>query len=107
MIASENYVRLHGAKLGEVLDIPAPSGTLHLPIAGIVRDFSDQQGSLLISRDAYIHAWHDDSVNVFRLYLAPGAKAAEVRQRIIDGFGKTAAPVRAHQQRRAAIMSRA
>src|SRR5665213_1961034 len=56
VIASENYVRLHGAKLGEVLDIPAPSGTLHLPIAGIVRDFSDQQGSLLISHDVYLRA---------------------------------------------------
>jgi len=89
VLASENYVRLHGAKLGEVLDIPAPAGMLHLPIAGIVRDFSDQQGSLLISRDVYLRAWHDDTVNVFRLYLTPGAKEADVRQRIIDEFGKT------------------
>ncbi|HWE06514.1 MAG TPA: FtsX-like permease family protein [Rhizomicrobium sp.] len=62
---------------------------MRLPIAGIVRDFSDQQGSLLISRDVYLRAWHDDTVNVFRLYLAPGAKEADVRQRIIDMFGKT------------------
>ena len=88
VLASENFVRLHAARLGEVLEIPAPSGTLRLPIAGIVRDFSDQQGSLLISRDAYIRAWHDDAVNVFRLYLAPGANSAEVRQRILDAFGK-------------------
>jgi putative ABC transport system permease protein len=88
ILASENFVRLHDAKLGETLEIPAPGGTLRLPIAGIVRDFSDQQGSLLISRDAYIQAWHDDSVNVFRLYLTPGANSAEVRQRILDAFGK-------------------
>ncbi len=88
VLASENFARLHGGKLGETLEIPAPGGTLRLPIAGIVRDFSDQQGSLLISRDAYIHAWHDDAVNVFRLYLAPGANSAEVRQRILDAFGK-------------------
>ncbi|HEV2199869.1 MAG TPA: FtsX-like permease family protein [Bryobacteraceae bacterium] len=89
VLASENYVRLHGAKLGELLEIPTPSGMLHLPIAGIVRDFSDQQGSLLISRDVFKRAWDDDSVNVFRLYLAPGANEADVRQRIIDRFGKT------------------
>jgi putative ABC transport system permease protein len=88
-LASENYVRLHGARLGEILDIPAPTGMLHLPIAGIVRDFSDQQGSLLMSRDLYVRAWHDDAVNVFRLYLAPGANEAQVRQEIIDTFGKT------------------
>jgi putative ABC transport system permease protein len=89
LMASENYTRLHGAKLGDVLAIPSPSGMLRLPIAGIVRDFSDQQGSLLISREAYTRAWDDDAVNVFRLYLAPGAKEAEVRQRIISTFGKT------------------
>src|SRR6202795_4527878 len=88
LMASENFVRLHGGRLGEIIEIPAPGGTLRLPIAGIVRDFSDQQGSLRILRDAYIRAWHDDSVNVFRLYLARGANSAEVRQRILDAFGK-------------------
>jgi putative ABC transport system permease protein len=87
VLASENFARLHGAKLGEILEIDAPDGTLRLPIAGIVRDFSDQQGSLLISRDAYIRAWHDDSVNVFRIYLQPGAKEPVVRRRILDAYG--------------------
>ena len=48
-------------------------------MVGIVRDFSDQQGSLLISRDVFIRFWHDDSVNVFRIYLKPGANEAAVR----------------------------
>jgi putative ABC transport system permease protein len=88
VMASENFVRLHGGRLGEIIEIPAPGGTLRLPIAGVVRDFSDQQGSLLISRALYMRAFHDDSVNVFRLYLAGGAKEADVRQRILDNFGK-------------------
>lgn len=88
VLASETFVRLHGGKLGEVLEIAAPSGVLKLPIAGIVRDFSDQQGSLLISREAYIQAWNDDSVNVFRIYVKTGARDADVRQRILDTFGK-------------------
>ena len=49
-----------------------PCRHLRLPIAGIVRDFSDQQGSLLISPRPIFAAWHDDSVNVFRFYLEPG-----------------------------------
>jgi putative ABC transport system permease protein len=89
VMASENFVRLHGGKLGEILEIPAPGGTVRLPIAGVVRDFSDQQGSLLISRDVFNRAWHDDSVNLFRIYLAPGASEAGVRQQILDRFGKT------------------
>ncbi len=87
VLASENFARLQGVRMGEMLEIPAPEGTLKLPVVGIVRDFSDQQGSLLIQRDVFVQYWRDDSVNVFRIYLKPGAKEAEVRQRILDAFG--------------------
>jgi len=89
VLVSENFAHLRGAKLGEVLEIPAPQGVLRLPIAGIVRDYSDQQGSLLMSRDQFIQAWNDDTVNIFRIYLAPGADEAAVRQRILDAYGST------------------
>jgi putative ABC transport system permease protein len=78
---------LHGARLGEVLEIPSPGGMLRLPVSGIVRDFSDQQGSLVISRDLYDRYWNDDSVNIFRLYLRPGANDATVRQAILNRYG--------------------
>jgi putative ABC transport system permease protein len=87
VIVSENFARLHDAKLGDVLDIPAPSGIVKLPIAGVVRDFSDQQGSVLVSRELFIDRWHDDSVNVFRIYLKRGANDATVRKAILDRFG--------------------
>jgi putative ABC transport system permease protein len=87
VVASENFARLHGARLGEVLEIPSPGGMLKLPVSGIVRDFSDQQGSLLISRDLYQRYWNDDSVNIFRLYLRPGANDATVRQAILNRYG--------------------
>jgi putative ABC transport system permease protein len=87
LIASENFARLHGAKLGEILEIPAPGGSLKLPVSGIVRDFSDQQGSLLISKTVFEKLWHDDTVNLFRLYLKPGANDATVRKAILDRFG--------------------
>jgi putative ABC transport system permease protein len=87
VIASENFVRLHGAHFGEVLEIAGTVETLHLPIVGIVRDFSDQQGSIIIERDVFIRAFHDDAVNVFRLYLKLGADEATVRRTILAAFG--------------------
>ena len=68
-----------------MLEIPAPAGVLRIPVVGIVRDFSDQQGSLLLQREVFIRYWNDDSVNVFRIYLKPGADSASVRQQILDG----------------------
>jgi putative ABC transport system permease protein len=87
VIVSENFARLHGAKVGEVLEIPSPSGIVNVPVTGIVRDFSDQQGSILMARDLFIERWHDDSVNVFRLYLKPGANEPVVRKTILDRYG--------------------
>jgi len=87
VLASENFTLLRGFKLGDVVDIPTPSGALRLPIAGVVTDYSDQQGSLLIDRALYKRYWNDSTVNIFRIYLAPGAVEADVKRRILDAFG--------------------
>jgi putative ABC transport system permease protein len=39
-----------------------------------------------MDRTLFKKYWHDDSVNVFRIYLAPGAKMPDVRQRILEQY---------------------
>ncbi|HTC87986.1 MAG TPA: FtsX-like permease family protein [Bryobacteraceae bacterium] len=87
VLASENFTLLRGFKLGDVVDVPTPKGVLHLPIAGIVTDYSDQQGSLLVDRALYKRYWNDSEVNIFRVYLAPGASEADVKRHILEKFG--------------------
>ena len=87
VLASENLALLRGVKLGDALDIPSPGGVLRLPIAGIVTDYSDEQGSLLMDRSLYKRYWNDSTVNIFRIYLAPGAAEADVKRRILEKFG--------------------
>ncbi len=87
ILASENFALLRHYKLGDVVDIPSPGGVLHLPIAGIVTDYSDQQGSILMDRSLFTRYWNDDSVNVFRIYLQTGAAEADVKRRILAKFG--------------------
>jgi len=87
ILASENFALLRGYQLGDVVEIPSPSGVLRLPIAGIVADYSDEQGSILMDRELYKRHWKDDTVNVFRIYLARGALEADVKRRILETFG--------------------
>ena len=87
VIASENFTRLHGGHRGDTIEIPSPTGTLRLPITGVVRDFSDQQGSLFLSRDLFVLRWNDDGITSFGIFLRPGASDAAVRQRILDLYG--------------------
>jgi len=85
-MVSESLAKLQGLRLGEVLQIPAPNGVISLPIVGIVLDYSDQQGTILVDRAVFIKYWNDDSVNVFRIYLTPGVRAADVRDALLARF---------------------
>jgi putative ABC transport system permease protein len=86
LMVSDNLAQLQRLHVGEMLEVPAPYGTIRLPIAGIVLDYSDQQGTILMDRKVFERYWHDDSANIFRIYLAPGAQMPDVRQRILERY---------------------
>jgi putative ABC transport system permease protein len=86
VIVSDNLAQLRSLQHGQVLELPAPRGTIRLPIVGIIVEYSDQQGSILIDRSVFERHWQDDSVNFFRLYLQPGAEAPAVKQHILDRY---------------------
>jgi len=86
LIVSDNLAQLQRLTLGEMLEIPAPAGVIRLPIVGIVIDYSDQQGTLLMDRALFSKYWQDDAVNVFRVYLNRSTDAGEVKRRILERF---------------------
>ena len=86
MIASDSFATIHSLHMGNIVELPTPSGVLKLPIAGIVRDYSDMQGSVFIDRSVYTEWWKDDTVNVARVYVKKGEDVSTVRQRVIDAL---------------------
>jgi putative ABC transport system permease protein len=86
LMVSDNLAQLQRLALGDVLEVPAPYGVIRLPIAGIVVDYSDQQGTILMDRRLFQEYWHDDTVNIFRLYLNPGTSMPDVRRNILERY---------------------
>jgi hypothetical protein len=43
LLVSDNLAQLQRLKLGEVIEVAAPYGTIRLPIVGIVLDYSDHR----------------------------------------------------------------
>jgi putative ABC transport system permease protein len=86
LMVSDNLAQLQKLRLGEMLEVPAPGGVIRLPIVGVVEDYSDQQGTIIMDRSLFTHYWNDDSVNIFRLYLQPGADVPDVKRRILSRF---------------------
>jgi putative ABC transport system permease protein len=87
IIVSDNLALLRGYKLGQLLELQTPSGTLRLPIVSIRIDYSDQQGSILIDRALYRKWWNDDQINIVRVYLRKGVDREEARKRILYQVG--------------------
>ncbi len=86
-IVAENLAMLHNIGLGHQVEIAAPGGMLRLPVVGVLRDFSDQQGTVFIDRSVYLKYWNDSTVDIFRIYLRKGTSSAEVvKQRIQERF---------------------
>jgi putative ABC transport system permease protein len=86
VLVSANLAELQGLREGELLPLATPGGVITLPIVGIVVDYSDQQGAILIDRTVFLRYWQDDSVNFFRVYLDPGGNADEVKRRILERY---------------------
>jgi putative ABC transport system permease protein len=89
LMVSDNLAQLQRLALGDVLEVPAPYGVVRLPIVGIVVDYSDQQGTILMDRRLFKQYWHDDTVNIFRLYLKPGTAMPDVRRNILERYAGT------------------
>jgi putative ABC transport system permease protein len=86
LMASDSFATIHGLHLHDSISLPTPSGLLTLPIVGIIRDYSDFQGSVFIDREVYKKWWNDDTANVARIYVTKGADLAAVRQRVTDAL---------------------
>ncbi|MGE5648151.1 MAG: ABC transporter permease [Acidobacteriota bacterium] len=86
VMISDSFAGLRGVRLGDTIELPTPGGMLRLPVAGITRDFSDDEGSVLIDRAVFRRWWNDDQVSLIRVYLEPGAGAGAVKRAILDRF---------------------
>ncbi len=86
-VISENLALTQRLRPGDLLEIPAPNGVLRLKVSGVVVDFADQRGSILIDRQVYVRYWGDSSINSFRVYLAKGASPENVKERILKELG--------------------
>jgi putative ABC transport system permease protein len=86
LMVSDNLAQLQRLRYGDTIEIPAPHGVIRLPVVGIIVDYSDQQGTILMDRSLYERYWRDDTVNVFRVYLASDAPVPDVKRRILERY---------------------
>lgn len=91
---------------GDRLTLVTAQGWRAFPIAGVYRDYGNDRGNALMSRDVYREAWRDDAITALGLYLARGADAARVGDELrVAARSRQALLIRSNQELRALTMS--
>ena len=85
--ASEAFVRKFHLGMGDDVSLPTPDGPREFRIVLVYTDFRTDTGILFTTRDAYKRIWGDSLVDLFSIYLKPGAPAAPVRAQIVAAWG--------------------
>ncbi|HEY3307950.1 MAG TPA: FtsX-like permease family protein [Desulfuromonadaceae bacterium] len=81
-MVSENFFRRYGLGVGQQVELVTPSGTVRIPIAAVIRDYSSDQGTVLIDRTHFLRLWKDDRVDIFDVSVVRGANVGQVRDTI-------------------------
>jgi putative ABC transport system permease protein len=68
--------------VGSRLKLYTASGERELPIAGVYKEYGNDRGTVLMSRDIYSRLWRDDAVTGIGIYLKSGADVSEAKTSI-------------------------
>ncbi len=86
ILISANFARLHRLHKGDDIILNTPSGRQAFKIAGVIVDYTSDQGTLRLDRRVYERLWKDDRVDTFDLMLEPGYDKDAVKQKIQQQF---------------------
>ncbi len=87
-LVSENFAALYGVRPGDRIDIRGRNGMLTLEVLGVAVDYSWNRGTLLVDRAWFKQAFGDDLVDLWDVYLHPGADPQSVRNDILTRWGR-------------------
>lgn len=88
ILVSENFARRYGYHKGDKLEVPTPGGKKSFRIAAVIVNYSHDQGTVMIDREAYMKIWKDDLVDTYQIYLQPNADQEATRRAIFAKYGK-------------------
>lgn len=68
--------------VGDRLPLQTAGGPREFDIAGVYREYGNDRGNILMSREVYARLWGDDAITAMGLYLKPGADLERMKDAI-------------------------
>jgi putative ABC transport system permease protein len=82
LLVSKNFAARWRCRVGQRLRLDSPSGSLDLPILGVVEDYRSDKGAIFLDRGLYKRYWNDDAVDFIDITLKSGQDAIAVKREI-------------------------
>jgi putative ABC transport system permease protein len=91
VIVTEAFAIRRNVHKGDVLEIPAPGGTIKLNVRGIYYDYASDLGYIVMPRADYAQIFHDDKLSSCVVYVKPDVSPDDVRVALMKVVGHTLA----------------
>jgi putative ABC transport system permease protein len=88
VMVSENLARRFGLVVGDTLRLASPKGEKAYRLAGVILDYTSDQGTIIMDRATMIRDWDDARVDTYELYLTPGTNPEVVKREIEARWGE-------------------
>ena len=83
VLVSEPYALRFGAEKGKSIVLSTPRGPRSFTVAGVYRDYSNDRGTVLLDREAYVPLFEDPRITSAAVLAAPGVDPEDLRRRIL------------------------
>jgi putative ABC transport system permease protein len=88
VVVSENFASLYNVSVGDRITVRGRHGPLELEVIGTGADYTWNRGTMMVDRKWYQKAFDDNQVDLWDVYLEPGADAEAVRRVLEQRWGK-------------------
>jgi putative ABC transport system permease protein len=82
VLVSKNFAARWGNKVGDRVHLDSPTGSLDLPIVGMMEDYRSDKGTIFMDRALYKKYWKDDAVDFIDILLNADQSPIAVKHQI-------------------------
>jgi putative ABC transport system permease protein len=88
VLVSNNFSEHFGTHIDDVITLDSPFGSADFRVAGVIVEYTSDQGVVVMNRADFRRVWHDDFVNYFNVFARHGADLDAVHRRIAEAYGE-------------------
>ena len=89
VVVSESLSLRFGVGVGDLIDVPTPSGPRPFHVAAVYYDYSTDRGVIVMDRSTFLRHFGDQRPTSLSVYLRPEAEAEDVRARLMSQLAPT------------------